>query len=42
LDRKGVAEKLELISSTDVELAYKAEINFILDEIENIDNRRIY
>lgn len=37
---KGVGEKLRKIaSSTDVELQYLEEINSVLDEIENEDNR---
>ncbi|WP_368489284.1 ORF6C domain-containing protein [Clostridium sp. BJN0013] len=36
---KGVAEKLKIIHSTNVERHIKEEIVFILDEIENADDR---
>lgn len=36
---KGVAEKLKLIKSTDVDNKIKEEITYILDEIENTDDR---
>jgi hypothetical protein len=38
---KGIAEKLKIISSTNVESKYKTEIQYILDEIENADDRNL-
>ena len=36
---KGITEKLNLIKSTDVDKKILVEINYILDEIENTDDR---
>ncbi|ACA54154.1 hypothetical protein FDC45_13120 [Clostridium botulinum] len=36
---KGITEKLNLIRATDVERKYSEEIQYILDEIENTDDR---